>query len=179
MIGDGTNFVSSTPTFPTTAGTSGNVLTSNGTNWTSTAPAAAGLGYTMQMTTFSSQNPLTDASTYFFRMSASLDAGTASGTSGARIYFPQAGTITKCYGAFLILGTLATSENVTLNIRLNNTTDTAVSSTIQLTSIITSFNNAALSIAVAAGDYIEYKMVNPTWATNPSTISCSVTLYVT
>jgi hypothetical protein len=32
-----------TATFPTTAGTSGNVLTSDGTNWTSAAPAASGV----------------------------------------------------------------------------------------------------------------------------------------
>jgi len=33
----------STATYPATAGTSGNVLTSDGTNWTSAAPAASGL----------------------------------------------------------------------------------------------------------------------------------------
>tara|TARA_R110000868_G_scaffold311445_2_gene572459 strand:- start:433 stop:657 length:225 start_codon:yes stop_codon:yes gene_type:complete len=31
----------STATYPATAGTAGNVLTSDGTNWASTAPAAA------------------------------------------------------------------------------------------------------------------------------------------
>lgn len=42
LISDGTNIISSTPTYPATAGTSGNILTSNGTNWTSAAPATAG-----------------------------------------------------------------------------------------------------------------------------------------
>jgi len=41
LIGDGTNFVSSTPTYPTAAGTSGNVLTSDGTNWSSSAAPGA------------------------------------------------------------------------------------------------------------------------------------------
>lgn len=39
LIGDGSNMVLSTPTYPTTAGTSGNVLTSDGTNWNSSAAA--------------------------------------------------------------------------------------------------------------------------------------------
>ena len=42
--GAGTNPIWTTATFPSTAGTSGNVLTSNGTNWTS-APVTAGGGY--------------------------------------------------------------------------------------------------------------------------------------
>jgi hypothetical protein len=38
---DGTNFVATTATFPDTAGSSGNVLTSDGTNWSSTAPTTS------------------------------------------------------------------------------------------------------------------------------------------
>jgi len=38
LISDGTNIVSSTATYPSTAGTSGNVLTSDGTNFTSATP---------------------------------------------------------------------------------------------------------------------------------------------
>jgi hypothetical protein len=37
----------STATYPATAGTSGNVLTSDGTNWTSSAPAAGGLTWSV------------------------------------------------------------------------------------------------------------------------------------
>jgi hypothetical protein len=38
LQGDGTNWVASTPTFPTTAGTSGKILISNGTNFVSSTP---------------------------------------------------------------------------------------------------------------------------------------------
>jgi hypothetical protein len=41
LISDGTNIVSSTPTYPSAAGTSGNLLTSDGTNWLSSAAPAA------------------------------------------------------------------------------------------------------------------------------------------
>lgn len=43
---NGTAFVPTTATFPDTAGSSGNVLTSNGTNWTSAAPAASSITIT-------------------------------------------------------------------------------------------------------------------------------------
>ncbi len=41
LVGDGTNMVLSTETYAV-PGTSGNILTSDGTNWTSAAPAASG-----------------------------------------------------------------------------------------------------------------------------------------
>lgn len=41
---DGTNNVYSTATYPDTAGTSGNLLTSDGTNWSSSAPPTPGAG---------------------------------------------------------------------------------------------------------------------------------------
>lgn len=41
IVGNGTNFVASTETYAV-PGTSGNVMTSDGTNWTSAAPASAG-----------------------------------------------------------------------------------------------------------------------------------------
>ncbi len=37
-IGNGTNYVASTPTYPNAAGTSGNILQSDGTNWSSVLP---------------------------------------------------------------------------------------------------------------------------------------------
>jgi hypothetical protein len=40
LIGNGTNYIASTPTWPTTAGTAGNFLTSDGTNWLSKTPAS-------------------------------------------------------------------------------------------------------------------------------------------
>jgi hypothetical protein len=41
LVGNGTNFIASTETWAV-PGTSGNILTSDGTNWTSAAPAASG-----------------------------------------------------------------------------------------------------------------------------------------
>lgn len=171
IVSDGTNWVASTETWATPS-TSGNVLKSDGTNWTSAIPG----GYTLQMQLGTVGNPA-DATTYFFRYGSTITASTASGGASQQLFIPVAGTIKACYGSFLI-GGLASNENVSLIIRVNNTTDVTVSSTIQMTANPTTFSNNALSQAVSAGDYIEIKMVCPTWGTNPGNVTASLTVYI-
>jgi hypothetical protein len=56
LRGNGTDFVPTTATYPNTAGTSGNVLTSDGTNWNSAAPiSSAGTLNTLNFTLTNSQ----------------------------------------------------------------------------------------------------------------------------
>lgn len=99
---------------------------------------------------------------------------TAQGTS--RIYIRAAGTIKRaeiyCYS-----GTAGTLEAWPLSIRVNNTADTLIASVAALTAERV-FSNSALSIAVAAGDYVEIKAVNPTWVTNPLTTVFGGYLYI-
>lgn len=95
---------------------------------------------------------------------------TVSATAGVnRIYIPRAGVIRRidgvCYTA-----TPGSAEQSTLSFRLNNTTDTTVSSVVQNDATTFVFNNNSLAIAVAMGDYFEFKWVTPTWATNPASI---------
>ena len=84
-----------------------------------------------------------------------------------KVFIPKSGTIKRaqiyCYS-----GTAGTAENWSLNIRLNNTTDTLIE-TIGASASERIFNNESLNIAVVAGDYIEIKSVQPTWVTNPLT----------
>ena len=51
-------------------------------------------------------------------------------------------------------------------IRLNATTDTTIQA-LASNSATRLWSNTGLSIAVTAGDFIEIKSTNPTWATNP------------
>ena len=200
LIGNGTNFVSSTPTFPNASATSGkiiksdgtnwvastetyaapstsgNVMTSDGTNWTSAAPAAGG-GSVLWFMTFAGSP--TDGTTYFFELAQPFTNHTASNLVGQMIYMPRSGTITAFYGNFLVQGTLGSNENCTLAIRLNNTTDTNISTTIQLTAALVSVSNSSLNISVAAGDYIEYKFISPSWSTNPTTVSLQGSINIT
>ena len=74
-------------------------------------------------------------------------------------------------------GTAGTNESWVMNIRLNNTTDTQIASVSQSTNERI-FSNSSLNIAVVAGDYIEIKCVNPTWATNPLTTIFGGYIYI-
>jgi len=201
LIGSGTAFVESTPTFPNASatsgkiiksdgtnwtastetyaapGTSGNVLTSDGTNWTSATPSA-GNGYTFRLNTNTSLSALADATTYFLGQSLQMDTSTASGVASQKIYIPHSGTITKVYGATMNTGTLGSNNNSTIAIRLNNSSDTTVSSTVRTDAASSAFSNAGLSIAVSAGDYIEFKFTGATWATNPGAVSVSLSVYI-
>jgi len=87
-----------------------------------------------------------------------------------KIYFGRACTIKACELYLFAAGTAGSNENISIYIRLNNTTDTLVA-TVGLATAERPFANFALSIAIAATDYIEMKVVYPTWATPPTTVT--------
>jgi hypothetical protein len=115
-----------------------------------------------------------DATTYY-----GAD-GTANTTleTNSRIYIAIAGTITAAYINAGASGTVGTNETSTLSVRLNNTTDTTLSSAIVLSSGAVAYSNTGLSIPVVVGDFIDVKIVTATWATNPGSIVLSYILRV-
>jgi len=152
---NGTNWVASTATYPDTAGTSGNVLTSDGTNWTSVTPPGYALSAISQGG--GPVGPLTQ--TYFF---GSSQSGTFTTVSGNSIYLiaPFTGTIKSVFGSFRQQSGDVTGTS-TVNILVNGT-PTVVSNSVTFsagTLGYTAFSNNALSIAVTAGDRIEYTLV--------------------
>lgn len=155
-------------------GTAGQVLTSNGAGALPTFQSPG--GYVLFQVTFSASPA--DATTYFLSMSQAMTTYTASGTADTRLYIPKTGTITACYGVVTVSGTLGSAGSSTLSIRLNNSSDTTVSSAIAMTSAANTFNNTGLSISVSAGDYIEFKWLTPTWATNPTVVRTSISVYI-
>jgi hypothetical protein len=104
-------------------------------------------------------------------------ATTAASTTAAsrRVYIPKAGTITACYGFFNQTAS-ASANTGRLDIRLNNTTDTLVAQVAHNVAASV-YSNTALSIAVAAGDYIEFKWTAPA-TTAPTNVSADFTVYV-
>ena len=74
--------------------------------------------------------------------------------------------------------TAGTTETSTASIRLNNTTDTTISSAVNLSSNPYAVSNTSLNVAVVAGDYIEIKWVTPTWVTNPTGVSGSAMIVI-
>jgi hypothetical protein len=154
-------------------GTSGYALTSNGAGALPTFQAqggGSGLGYTFYMSNVSF-SPL-DSTTYYFRQGGSVQTSQI----GSRIYIPTAGTISKCY--LRLTCTTGSGESSSLYIRLNDTTDTLVSSAVVMNASPGNFSNTGLSIAVSAGDFIEFKLTTPAWSSNPTVVRLSVCAYL-
>ncbi len=165
---DGTNYVESTATYPDTAGTSGNVLTSDGTNWISSPLTSP--NFTQFMSTALSVTPA-DSTTWYFINGVAFTSNTTAFAPGAKYLCPINCTITKVYGVFLLTGSVGSAENCTMFLRKNDTTNTNVSTTIQLTSATVTVNNSSLSISLVPGDILVWGFTSPAWATNPSEIA--------
>jgi hypothetical protein len=167
-----------TPTLPT-----GTIATTQAALDSSTKVATTAFvmgekrGYTLQCGA-ATLSPL-DASTYYFGGAHNLTL--AAGTEGlSRIYIPKAGTVKAVYLYFTRTGTQGSSEQSTVSFRLNATTDTTIVSTLQTdnASGFNAYSNAAMSVAVVAGDFFELKWVTPTWTTNPTTVRLMATVYI-
>jgi hypothetical protein len=169
----GTVYYNGTGTFSgIDGGASTQVLTSNGTGIAPSFQAAAsGSSFIFNLSLdFAGSNPV-DSTTYYLMKGSTIITNTASTATGARIYFTKATTITKVYGFYNILGTLGSSENCTLFIRKNDTSNTNITTTLQLTAVEGTYNNTGLSISFVAGDYMTVGFTGPAWATNPTLVN--------
>lgn len=122
---------------------------------------------------FASTNPA-DATTYYFGAFPHLALSTVVATQ--KLYVMRAGTVIGA-DVFMVC-TTGTSEASTISFRLNNTTDTTISSAVALNATPFHVQTVALSIAVVAGDYFEIKWVSPTWVTNPTNVLGWVQVFV-
>ena len=118
-------------------------------------------------------NP-SDATTYYFGAFGDLAPSTTAASQ--RIYIPRAGFLTYASLFINVAGTLGTNETSTVSVRLNNTTDTTLSSAVTCDAVAQEFHVTDLGITVAQGDYVELKWITPTWATNPTTVRVSARL---
>ena len=105
-----------------------------------------------------------DSQNYYFGCLPHYGPDTNATRHATRIQFT--GTITNAFIRWYAGGAAGTNENVSVYIRLNNTTDYLIA-TVGDTNAAKTFINDALSIAVAANDMIEIKIVTPAWVTNP------------
>ena len=166
----------STATYPSTAGANGNVLTSDGTNWLSSTPASHTAGYAFNMGTLGSANPVA-STTYFLQNTQLLVNSSASGAGLQKMYIPIAGTLKSVNGSFHV-GVTGSSENATLNIRVNNTTNATVSSTLAFNVAPVNFSNTGMSQSLSVGDYIEVVFITPAWVTPPTGVWIYITIFV-
>jgi hypothetical protein len=111
-----------------------------------------------------------DGVTYFGGARAALGTTSANGVS--RLYIPYASTLTRSYIFVANDGTLGSAETSTIAIIKNGATGspTTVSSAVRTNSSAAVFSNTGLSISLAAGDYIEWRWIAPTYTTNPTAV---------
>ncbi len=173
LTAQGVVYYNGTGTFSGIDGsTAGRVLTSNGTGVAPSFQAvASGGGMNGFVTTGIAGNNPADATTYYFNQTWSFQTTNA---NGMKFYANQAVTITSVYGAIRVSGTLGSAQNITIFARKNDTTNTNITTTAVATATDNAFSNNALSISLAAGDYIVFGMTTPTWTTNPTTVNIAI-----
>ena len=94
------------------------------------------------------------------------------------MYIPKSGTIKRAEISSYAATTTGTAQNISLYVRLNNTTDTLIA-TVGAATAVRDFINTGLSIAVTAGDYIEIKIIVATpYTTPPAGITFGGNLYI-
>lgn len=121
-----------------------------------------GLGFALPVIT-PSWNP-SDSQTVYF---GALVRSPSTNPGYARVYIPKAGTIKAAHIIATSSGAAGSAEAWPLYIELNGGANTLIAS-VSLSAVFRYWSNAALSIAVNAGDYIEIVSVHPAWATNPT-----------
>ena len=132
---------------------------------------SSGLGYTLSVQALTSSPA--DSTTIYF---GNLPKAPTTTANTSKIYIRKAGTI-KIAEIYCYSGTAGSAESWSLYIRKNNSADTLIA-TLSVSSSERVFSNTSLAIAVAVGDYIEIKAVNPLWSVNPLTTIFGGYLYI-
>lgn len=165
MVGNGTNFVPSTETYAA-PGTSGNLLTSDGTNWTSAA--AAGGGLTVGTTAIASGT----ATRLLYETAGNVVGEVAGSSSDAN------GT--------LVLATSVRSSGVLPYLNIRTPADTAQTVDTEFPGIVFGGNSSFATVTRTGADGTtyalqrEYIFVAPTYAfAGATTITKAATLHVT
>jgi hypothetical protein len=165
----------------------GDILRFDGTDWVRVAIGSTGQVLTVnsglpswqwnysQINVFALTYNPTDAQTVFIGNTAAAPTTTA---AIRRMYANRNMTIAMASVRWYAATVAGSAENISVYIRVNNTTDTLIA-TIGTTAAEKHFNNTGLSISLTAGDYFEIKIVQPTWVTNPTGVLLSgyVTIY--
>lgn len=112
-----------------------------------------------------------DATTYYFGSFISTAATTAA--AARRVYLGKDCSIIGATFSLLVSGTLGTSEDINVYIRVNNTTDYSIGTIKANSGTQQILINTSMSVVLTSTDYFEIKLVMPTFATNPVNVSFS------
>lgn len=114
-----------------------------------------------------------DSTAYYFD-----DSNFGTNATQARIYIPKAGTITWAT-LYTRSPTISSNEQFTIALRLNNTSNTDVTTTATFDAISTVYTKTDLSLAVAEGDYVCWTYTAPVRGTNPINQTMTFNITVT
>lgn len=114
-----------------------------------------------------------DSTAYYFD-----DSNFWTTATQARIYIPK-GWIVTWATIYTRSPTVSTSEQFTIALRLNNTTNTSVTTTATFDAISTVYTKTDLSITVAEWDYLCWTYTAPARVTNPINQTMSFNITVT
>jgi hypothetical protein len=113
------------------------------------------------------------STTYYFGLLALPPTTTA---AIRRVYLQKAGRVTRI-DLTAHTSSLGSAESVTVAMRLNNTSDTTITSSLTLDATYRTAS-ATTAVTVAAGDYVEIKVTTPAWGTPPGDVTFTAQLYV-
>lgn len=117
----------------------------------------------------------TDGLTIYFANSGYL--GLTTNATNNRIYVPKNCTLIGYDITGYTDGSSGTAETSTISIRIDNTTDVTLNSSITYSATYQQWHSMALSTDINAGSYFNLKWVTPTWVTNPTSVVNSVVLW--
>lgn len=145
-------------------GTTNYVLSSGGTGQGTLWKIASASPFTIAGG--SGSTTVADSTTYYSGFNFSAAMTTSQGRYGIPVL--HAGTIKAYYVS--VFGTGGSAENVTIDIWVSNSTSVG-SHTETWDSFPIRTTTSGLSTAVTTSDYIELRVTNPAWVTNPTGVS--------
>ena len=160
-----TNGIAGEVQLHTITGTNGQAVVHNGAGWAAGSVSSVGYVLTLGNYGINAGTSWADSQTYYYGGINSAISSVNQGRYAANI--PVNGTI-KSWTYSWYANPVATSENITVDLWINNTTSVG-STTLQMTTANgRGVGATGLSQAVTTSDYIELRFITPAWVTNPT-----------
>ena len=129
----------------------------------------------IQMGFTAGTNP-SDNTIYYIGQFPSL--GLTTSATGRQSQLPFDYTVIAANIEIIVGGTLGSAENSTLVLRIDNTTDTTISSTVKFNAVSNQQFVTGLNIDILSTNKFQLKLTTATWATNPTTPYGTITLFL-